>query len=245
MQALLRSEEPLDRFGALIDLRDLIEGGDSRIAGAATEALRKLTTDDSRRVAAAAQRLLTEEGARAATIAAGGVVPATPVVVTSPPSASEGQETALEPPLPVEPTPSATTEPAPTDSPSAVVGPARIAESSPTASVPWRLGRAASRAAVGSIAGIVFASIWYAVQRSIDGYPMHGDDFLRVVRLGAWITFITVAIVTVAESNVPSLRLPGGDVYRIVGGNRFAAAAVLGVVVALTVALFNTGSPTR
>ncbi len=75
VQQLLRSEEPLDRFGALIDLRDLIEGGDARIADAATQALRKLTTDDSRRVAAAASGCSPrrERGLR---IAAGGVVPA-------------------------------------------------------------------------------------------------------------------------------------------------------------------------
>ena len=115
VQQLLRSEEPLDRFGALIDLRDLIEGGEPRVAAAATEALRKLTTDDSRRVAAAAQRLLAEEEARAAAIAAGGVVPVTPVAVTSPPIASEAQRPSWEPPGPMEPTTSATPEAAPAD----------------------------------------------------------------------------------------------------------------------------------
>ena len=43
--------------------------------------------------------------------------------------------------------------------------------------------------------------------------------------------FIAIAIVTVAESQVPAVRLPDGDAYRIVGGNRFAAAAILGAIV--------------
>jgi len=106
--------------------------------------------------------------------------------------------------------------------------------------VSWRLGRAASRAAVGSIAGIVFAFAWYAVQQDMKGYAVKPEEFLpQLIKLGAWIAFITVAIVTVAESKVSALRLPDGDVYRIVGGNRFAAAAILGVVVALTVGLFE------
>ena len=42
---------------------------------------------------------------------------------------------------------------------------------------------------------------------------------------------------TVAESQVPRLRLPDGDVYQIVGGNRFAASAVLGAVVSVAIGL--------
>jgi uncharacterized caspase-like protein len=240
VQQLLRSEEPLDRFGALIDLRDLIEGGNPRVADAATQALQKLTTDDSRRVAAAAQRLLTEEGARAAAIAAGGVVPTTPVAVTSPPIESEALETAQETSLPVDSGAPTTTTPAPADNPAALATPAHLAASHPTTTVPWSLGRAASRAAIGSIAGVVFAFAWYAVQQSNQGYPVNAEDYVPLlIRLGGWIVLITVAIVTLAESQVPALRLPDGDIYRIVGGNRFAAAAVLGVVVALTVALFE------
>ncbi|HEX5013095.1 MAG TPA: caspase family protein [Candidatus Limnocylindrales bacterium] len=60
VQAQLKSEDALDRFAALIDLRDLIEGSDPRVSEAAMKALEKLTGDDSRRVSAAASRLFGE-----------------------------------------------------------------------------------------------------------------------------------------------------------------------------------------
>src|SRR4029079_11995733 len=60
VQTQLRSEDALDRFAALIDLRDLIEGSDPRVSEAAMKALEKLTGDDSRRVSAAASRLFGE-----------------------------------------------------------------------------------------------------------------------------------------------------------------------------------------
>ena len=236
LQQLLRSEEPLDRFGALIDLRDLIESGDTRVAEAATQALRKLTTDDSRRVAAAAQRLLAEEEARATAIAARGVESVASVVVPSPVIESEAPETALGPPLHVEASTSATSVPTEGGSVGAPTArPATRAES-----VPWSVGRAAVRTAFGSIVGIVSALTWYAVELALHGSPVTPESFFReLIGMGGAITFISVSIVTVAESQVPRLRLPDGDAYRIVGGNRFAAAALLGVVVALTVALFE------
>jgi hypothetical protein len=235
VQQLLRSEEPLDRFGALIELRDLIEGGDPRLADAAMQALRKLTTDDSRRVAAAAQRLLAEEEARAAAIAAGGAAPSTPVAVPSAATVADAPEPGVE---------STTAETIPTPSPPAD-GATVAAESAPqpaiqTTTVPWSLGRGAARTAIGSIVGSVFASVWYAVGQALSDSPVTADDYIpQAIGMGAATMFIAVAIVTVAESQVPRLRLPDGDAYRIVGGNRFAAAAVLGVIVALTVALFE------
>ena len=214
LQGLLRSEEPLDRFGALIELRDLIEGGDPRIADAATEALRKLTTDDSRRVAAAAQRLLVEEEGRTTAIAAGEAVPA----------------------LPVEPMPSATTEQAPAGGASAVAGPAS-AGASGQMTVPWSLGRSAARAAVGSIVGTLLAIIWYTISQLLAQNEIYPDALWKeLTQLTLWMAFITTAIVTVGEAQVPAVRLPGGDAYQIVGGNRFRAAAVLGAAVGLTVA---------
>jgi len=240
VQQLLRSEEPLDRFGALIDLRDLIEGGNPRVADAATQALQKLTTDDSRRVAAAAQRLLTEEGVRAAAIAAGGVVPTTPVAVTSPPIESEALETAREPSLLVDPSAPTTTMQAPADNAAALATPAHVAASRATTAGSWSVGRAAVRTALGSTVGILAAFLWYAVGEAMNNSPVDPESYLReLIGMGGAITFIAVSIVTVAEAQAPRLRLPDGDAYRIVGGNRFAAAAVLGVVVALTVALFE------
>ncbi len=237
VQQLLRSEEPLDRFGALIDLRNLIEGGDARIAEAATEALRKLTTDDSRRVAAAAQRLLAEEEARAAAIAARAVESVASVAVPSPAIGSEAPETALGQPQHAEASTSATSVPADGAS---VAAPTTLRPATRAASVPWSVGRAAVRTAFGSIVGIVSALTWYAVYLGLHESPVAADWFFRhLIGMGCAITFISVAFVTVAESLVPRLRLPDGDVYRVVGGNRFAAAALLGVVVALTVALFE------
>jgi len=60
VQVQLKSENPLDRIGALFDLRDLIEGPDKRLADAATQALQRLAQDDSRTVAARAQQILDE-----------------------------------------------------------------------------------------------------------------------------------------------------------------------------------------
>jgi hypothetical protein len=212
VQQLLRSEEPLDRFGALIDLRDLIEGRDARIADAATQALRKLTTDDSRRVAAAAQRLLAEEEGRAAAIAAG--EPVGPASVEAPPPASDASpESSLEPMVPI------------------------AAGASPKASdEPWSLGRAAARAAIGSIAATVLAFVWWIAGRLTSDSEIDLEAGLSdLVQLTAWVAFIATAIVTVAEAKLPAARLPGGDAYQVAGGNRFVAAAILGAIVGLTV----------
>ena len=64
VQTLLKSEDALDRFGALLDLGPLIEGDDPRLAEAAMQAVEKLAADDSRRVAAAAQRMLGQGDAK-------------------------------------------------------------------------------------------------------------------------------------------------------------------------------------
>jgi uncharacterized caspase-like protein len=79
LQAQLKSEDALDRFAALIDLRDLIGGSDPRVADAAMKALEKLTGDDSRRVAAAAARLFGDVPAGRSTAN----VPSTPLSESS------------------------------------------------------------------------------------------------------------------------------------------------------------------
>jgi uncharacterized caspase-like protein len=232
LQQLLRSEEPLDRFGALIDLRDLIEGGDPRVADAAMQALRKLTTDDSRRVAAAAQRLLAEETARASAIAAGGAVPTTPVAVPSSGADNEGLESAAESPGTVDATASPPSEEAAAEERLSVAAVSK----SDTTRVPWTLGRAASRAAIGAIGGATLSLVWYVAGRVTSNSEIPFDYLLpQAVQLTAWMAFILTGIVAVGESQVPALRLPDGDAYQIVGGNRFAAAAVLGFVLGLTV----------
>ncbi len=67
LQQLLKSENPLDRIGSLIDLRDLVRGSDSRLTEAAMQALLRLAKDDSRSVAARAQRVIDEEETRSGT----------------------------------------------------------------------------------------------------------------------------------------------------------------------------------
>jgi uncharacterized caspase-like protein len=231
VQQLLRSEEPLDRFGALIDLRDLIEGPDPRVADAAMQALRKLTTDDSRRVAAAAQRLLAEEEGRAAAIAAGGAMPVTPVAVPSSGIDTETPETAVELSGPVEAAASPSSERAAAEGPSV----AAISKAD-ASSVPWSLGRAAARAAIGSIVATVLLFIWFNGSRLQSGNEVDFEARLpELVQLAAWVAFTATAVVTLAESQLPAVRLAGGDVYQIVGGNRFPAAAILGAVIGLTV----------
>ena len=233
VQALLRSEEPLDRFGALIDLRDLIEGGDPRVADAATEALRKLTTDDSRRVAAAAQRLLAEETARAAAVAAGDSV--SPESVTVPLSRpTEGSpEPGLDASVPIDTTVSATS----TDDPSCRHSPRR-----PTSRPdPPRVSRGPSAARQHGRRSV---PSWRLCSRSSGGWPggsISGSEvdfeagLSDLVQLSAWVAFTATAIVTVAEAQLPAARLPDGEAYQIVGGNRFAAAAILQEVIGLTV----------
>jgi hypothetical protein len=234
LQQLLRSEEPLDRFGALIDLRDLIEGGDPRLADAATQALRNLTTDDSRRVAAAAQRLLAEEEGRTAAIAAGQAVPAAPVAVPSSGVDMEAPEVDVGVSPPVEPDASSPPAPAPDGTPSTVSSAPATADS-----IPWSLGRVAARTAIGSIIGTVIAYSVFGIRSLAAGDNFDPSYLTELIGTAGWITFISAAIVTIAESQMPRLRLPDGDVYRIVGGNRYAAAAILGAVVALTVGLFE------
>ena len=89
----------------------------------------------------------------------------------------------------------------------------------------------------GSIAGIVFAFALWAASRVAGGDSLDRLLLEHLVELGGWVTFISVAIVTVAESQAPRLRLPDGYVYQIVGGNQFAASAVLGAVVSLAIGL--------
>ena len=148
LQVQLKSEDALDRFAALIDLRDLIQGSDPRLAGAAMSALEKLTGDDSRRVAAAASRLFGEVpgGVRAADA---GVVISTPLSQSSLPPAvkeallapSPAEPTAPPPPIRAEPTPVQPPSRSPADSARPVVPtpapqPAHPAPAPPIAAAP-------------------------------------------------------------------------------------------------------------
>ncbi len=107
LQQLMKSENPVDRIGALIDLRDLVRGSDSRLADAASQALARLAKDDSRSVAARAQRVIDEEAARTGSPIHGADAPAPietappPAVVAPPPAAVVTPPSAVVSPPPV------------------------------------------------------------------------------------------------------------------------------------------------
>jgi uncharacterized caspase-like protein len=155
LQTQLKSEDALDRFAALIDLRDLIQGSDPRLADAATKALEKLTGDDSRRVAAAAARLFGEVpgGVRAADA---GVVTSTPLSQSSLPEAvkdalltpSSAEPVTPKPaPTAAAPTAPAPTAPAPTPAPAPVQPPSRSPADAAGPGVPSAASRPISPAA--------------------------------------------------------------------------------------------------
>ena len=313
LQAHLKSENPLDRFTALIELRDIIEGPDERLAEAATQAVQKLTGDDSNRVAAAAKQILADNQARprpasppepTVTVPEPPVSPMSPITTpaTPPPATAVGQGTALaadtagvlpeSPPIP-EPRPTVAAPPANVATPATVVIPSAPAtvvpspqatapavvpssqatapavatprpteavpastawgavapsiSSSPgpapekaarrgSAAAPWSMARAAARAAIGAFIGTIIQFVWVITANSgvlEDPVAMEflaskfGEILLDLMVLGA-------VVVVVVERFVPAVRLPFGELYRIVGNNRWLAAAVLGTVFALT-----------
>ena len=58
--------------------------------------------------------------------------------------------------------------------------------------------------------------------------------FSEIAVLTAFWATIAVAV---AENFLPAIHLPGGAAYRLVGGNRWVASALLGAVVGVTVGL--------
>jgi caspase domain-containing protein len=295
LQELLKSENPLDRIGSLIDLRDLVRGPDSRLADAAMQALQRLAKDDSRSVAARAQRVIDEEAIRtgteirvepgpapaaspleappepalavAGTPAAAIVPPPEPVVVApSPPVVVPPAPVvvALEPPVVVPPAaaaafvaPGAPAAPPPQASAGPSTGPGlwgqpqnppgqpRAASTSAqgqreqSSGVPWNLGRAAARAFIGSFLWMMLQYLW--VISTVPGILNDPDklDFATTVftELAVLIAIVTTVAVVIVEKLVPALRVPSGSAYGIVGGNRWAAAGILGALSGLTIGL--------
>ena len=103
--------------------------------------------------------------------------------------------------------------------------------------MPWSLGRAAARAAIGSFLWVVFQFFWTlsttpALLEDPDALTFVSSVFTELAIL---ISILTTIAVVIVEKLVPAMRLPGGSFYRAVGGNRWAAAAVLGVLAGLTI----------
>ena len=250
LQAHLKSEEPLDRFGALIDLRDLIEGPNPRLAEAAIQALTRLTEDDSRRVAAAARRLLDEETAKPKSAA-----PRVRRRVASPLLAPTAELSPDVPPASIAPdvaSPTrarqavpigASTAPSAPDlaPPAPIAGASTAGQAGDDASavVPWSLGRAASRAALGSFLGVMIQFVLLLVanqdiRESSDAVSVAIGDFTGVT---FFLVIVATVVVSIAENQVPAVRLPRGTAYQGVGGNRWLASGLVGAIVGLTVGM--------
>jgi hypothetical protein len=112
------------------------------------------------------------------------------------------------------------------------------------AGAPWNIGRAAIRAGIGALVWLVLQFFW--VIGSIPDLLVDSERFEFILRsfgeLILMITIITAVTVALAEQLVPALRLPGGSAYRFVGGNRWAAAAILGAVVGLVIGFAVEGA---
>ena len=75
-------------------------------------------------------------------------------------------------------------------------------------SSPWSLGRTAARTAIGSIAGSCSRLPCMRASRIQGRIPPTPESSRLLVSVGGWITFISVAIVTVAESRCRALGCP-------------------------------------
>lgn len=100
---------------------------------------------------------------------------------------------------------------------------------------PARPGRAAGRAAVGSIAAVFLQSFWIGAE---DSFLLDDLPFIAAFGLFIGLFFIgAVVLAAVVEASFPALRVPRGSAYRFVGGNRLFAAGVLGALIGLTVGI--------
>ncbi len=257
VQAQLKSEDALDRFGALIGLRSLIEGPDRRVAEAAMQALQTLTQDDSRRVAAAAQRLVEEEAGRPKPIARTArpraaprpVAPETGVdmaavdapVIIPEPDVTPGTTAPAAPQSPVpdeavsgDVLNAVTHAEANPVTPAAIDGSAASDSAGPT----WSLYRAAGRAAIGSVVMVLLQVGWLlAINASKVTEQVLGEVAPITLQLSLLVAIPVTVIVALVERQVPAVRLPGGAAWRVVRGNRWLASAIVGAVAGLVVGL--------
>ena len=249
LQRHLRSENPLDRFAALLDLRYLIEGSDRRLADAAMQAVERLGEDDSQRVAAAAKRLLDEAAARPRKAGRASRQPPPSTTAEVPPiplAAAPPPPTA--PPMSREAAPEAAVIGPQTASSAVPVPSIPLAEGEkfdvrvePTTDLPWSLGRAASRAAIGSVLGVLIELLWYLALPE-NNWIVTSESYLsEAIKETGWMAVYfaigAAIVVAIAEKLVPAVRVPYGAAYRFVDGNRWLASGILGAVAGLTVGL--------
>ena len=88
---------------------------------------------------------------------------------------------------------------------------------------PWSARRAAGRAFLGVLIGLVLSEIYYAATDYYTSASEIGQD------LGYFLVFAAVVagIVVAVEKGVPALRIPGGAAYRLLGNNRWIVPVVV------------------
>jgi hypothetical protein len=105
--------------------------------------------------------------------------------------------------------------------------------------VHWSFGRAVGRAAAGAFLLAMFQFFWILVTNDwlFNDEQALNDATTAFSEMGALTTLAAGVIVAAIEFGVPALRLPTGAFWRSIGGNRWLAAAILGVAASLTIVL--------
>jgi hypothetical protein len=92
--------------------------------------------------------------------------------------------------------------------------------------------RAAGRAALGGVLTMSISWAWNYI--NVGGYDF-GSYLGEFIGASAFLAIAMVVAVVLAERFVPAARVPDGEMYRFVGGNNLAAAAIQGALTGATV----------
>ena len=93
--------------------------------------------------------------------------------------------------------------------------------------------RAAGRAALGGV--LTMSTSWAWNYINVGGYDF-GSYLGEFIGASAFLAIAMVVAVVLAERFIPAARVPDGEMYRFVGGNNLAAAAIQGAFTGATVA---------
>jgi uncharacterized membrane protein len=72
-----------------------------------------------------------------------------------------------------------------------------------------------------------------------DKFSTASSDFTGVA---FFLVIVATMVVSVAEHQIPAVRLPRGSAYQVVGGNRWLASGIVGAIVGLTLGLIVEGA---
>jgi hypothetical protein len=72
------------------------------------------------------------------------------------------------------------------------------------------------------------------IRESSDAVSVAIGDFTGVT---FFLVIVATVVVSIAESQVPAVRLPRGTAYQGVGGNRWLASGLVGAIIGLTVGM--------